>query len=60
MPLHEERQKGLIYVVLYVDENLLVGTDKAMNDTICHLQECGIILKVYDDQDDYLSCEIIF
>ena len=51
-------EKGLIYVALYVDANFFVETDKAIKDTIAHLHAKDLVLKVYDNLDDYLFCEI--
>ncbi len=51
---------GLIYVALYVDDNLLIGDEKAIDHTIKALKKAGLVLKVYDSLEDYLSCEIKF
>ena len=45
---------------MYVDDNFFVGTDEAIKDTIEKLRSKGLILKVYDNLDDYLLCEIRF
>ena len=51
---------GIVYVALYVDDNLLIGTPAAIEDTIKRLREEGLVLKVEDDLHDYLLCEIVF
>ena len=53
--------KGLVFVGLYVDDNLIIGHKAAVEDTICQLREKGgLVLKIEDDLHDYLSCEINF
>ena len=49
--------KGLIYTALYADDNLLVSTQEAIDDTIEQLQAQGLVLKIKDELDDYLSCD---
>ena len=59
--LYMKRDKnGLIYVDLYVDDNLLIGDEKAIKETIKALKKASLVLKVYDSLEDYLSCEIKF
>jgi len=53
-------EKGLVYIALYVDDNLMVGHPEAIDDTIALLRAEGLNLKVEDDLHDYLSCEIKF
>ncbi len=51
---------GLVFIALYVDNNLMVGHPKAIDDAIEGVKENGLILKVKDELNDYLSCEIKF
>ena len=60
MSLHDKRQNGLVYVTLYVDDNLYIGNDKAIDKTIKALRKAGLVLKVYDLLEHYLLCEIKF
>ena len=53
-------EKGLVYIALYVDENLVVGHPEAIKQVIQDLRENGLILKIDNDLTDYLSCEIKF
>ncbi len=57
--LYMKRDKnGLIYVALCVGDNLLIGNEKAINETIKALKKAGFVLKLYDSLKNYLSCEI--
>jgi histone deacetylase 1/2 len=49
---------GIVFIALYVDDNLLVGHPKAIEDAIQQMKKHGLILKIEDDLKDYLSCEI--
>jgi hypothetical protein len=51
---------GIVFIALYLDDNLLVGHPKAINDAIQQVKKHGLILKIEDDLKDYLSCEIHF
>jgi len=53
-------ENGLIYVAVYVDDNILIGTDRAIEDTVKRLKAKGLVLKETDNLDDYLSCQIMF
>jgi histone deacetylase 1/2 len=50
---------GTCYVVLYVDDNLIIGDEKAVQETITQLQKHGLIPKIEDNLNNYLSCEIV-
>ena len=50
--------KGVVYVALYVDNNLIVGDIAAIDDTIEALKKKGLVLKIMEGLQDYLSCEI--
>ena len=49
-----------VYIALYVDDNLKVGNEEAINEVIQELCDERFTLKVKDDLKDYLSCEIEF
>ena len=52
--------KGICFIALYVDDNLLVGHPPAIDDAIRQMREHDLILKIEDTLHDYLSCEIKF
>ncbi len=59
--IYMKRDKnGVIYVALYLYDNLLIRDEKAIKETMKALKKAGLLLKVYDSLDDYLSCEIKF
>ena len=43
---------------MYVDDNLIVGKEEAINKVIQELRDKGFALKVKDDLKDYILCEI--
>ena len=49
---------GVCFAAIWVDDTLLVGDKKAIESTIEDLKKKGFTLKVENDLDDYLSCEI--
>ena len=53
-------KKGTVFLCLYVDDNLLIGDQAAIDDAIKQMKQKGLILKVKDSLKDYLSCEINF
>ena len=52
--------KGLVYVALYIDDNLMVGDIVAIDDAIEVLKNKGLVLKIVEGLKEYLSCEIKF
>ena len=50
--------KGIVYIALYVDDNLMVANKAAMDDAILALKNKGLVLKVVEGLQDYLSFEI--
>ena len=58
--MRESTKFGRVYIALYVDDNLIVGKEEAINEVIQELRDKGFTLKVEDDLKDYLSCEIEF
>jgi len=51
-------EDGVCFAAIWVDDTLLVGDMKAIKKTITDLKVKGFTLKVENDLDDYLSCEI--
>ena len=52
--------KGIYFVGIYVNDNILIGHPAAIDKTISELQIKGLVLKIENQFNDYLSCEIIF
>ena len=52
--------KGIVYIALYIDDNLLVVDIKAIDDAIIAFKNNGLVLKVVERLQDYLPCEIQF
>jgi hypothetical protein len=49
---------GVCFAAIWVDDTLLVGDTRAIKKTIADLKGKGFTLKIENDLDDYLSCEI--
>ncbi len=45
-------EKGFVFVAIYVDDNLIVGNHKVIEDTIEQLKKNGFVVKVEDDLRD--------
>ena len=52
--------KGIVYIALYVDDNLMVGDIKAIDDAIAALKNNGLVLKIVEELQDYLSYKVKF
>ena len=52
--------KGVVYIALYVNNNLMIGDMAAIDDAISALKNIRIVLKVMEGWQHYLSCEIKF
>ena len=52
--VRESTEFGRIYIALYVDDNLIVGKEEAINEVIQELRDKDFTLKVDDDLKDYL------
>ena len=50
--------KGVVYIVLYIDDSLMIGDMAAIYDTITVLKSNRLVLKVMEGLQSYLSCEI--
>ena len=61
MPLCQKEGKGyIVHVALYIDDNLMVGNIATINDAIEALKSKGLLLKIMEGLQDYLSCKIKF
>ena len=47
MPLHEKSAKGIVYIALYVDDNLMVRNVGAIDDVISALKTMGWYLRLW-------------
>ena len=56
----KKSMKGIVYVAIYVDDNLMKGDKAAIDDAIMTLKNKGLVLKVMEGLQDYLSCKIKF
>ena len=52
--------KGIAYVALHIDDNLMIGNMAAIDSTIEALKSKGLVLKNVEGLQDYLSCKITF
>jgi hypothetical protein len=50
---------GIVIIVIYVDDCLIIGDDLNINEVIEELKGYNFALKVEDHLTDYLSCQII-
>ena len=50
--------KGVVYIMLYVDDNLMIVDMVAIDDAIIALKSNRLVLKVMEGLQVYLSCEI--
>ena len=57
--LYKKTDKGIVLIGLYVDDLLIIGDEDDINETIAGLKK-HFSVKVEDDINDYLSCEIHF
>ena len=56
----KKSEKGIVYVALYVDDNLMIGNVEAINNSIAALKKNGLVLKIVEGLQEYLSCEVKF
>ena len=57
---HRVADKIRVYFGLYVDDNLLIRDPPAIKEPIHDLKENGSVLKIDDNLNNYLSCDIRF
>ena len=60
MPLHQKSAKAIVYIALYIDDNLMAGNTEAIDDAITVLKKKGLVLKAVEVLQHYLSCKIKF
>ena len=56
----KKSMKDIVYIALYVDNNLMVGNIATIDDAIKALKSKGLVLKIIEGLQDYLSCKIKF
>ena len=52
--------KGVLYAALYVDNNLMIQDIAIIDGAIKALKSKGLVLKIMEGLQDYLSCKIKF
>jgi hypothetical protein len=57
---YRKNKLSTVVIAIYVDDNLIIGDEKAVNDVISQMKAFGFTMKVTDNMWDYLSCQIIF
>ena len=55
--MYKNDENGICIVLIYVDDDLVVGTKKSIHDMYMKLQK-WFKLKLEENTRDYLSCEI--
>ena len=50
--------KVMIYIALYVNDDLMRGNFEAIDETVEQLKKSWLVLQVSESLQDYLSCEI--
>ena len=50
--------KPILYVALYIDDNLMIGNSATIDDAILALKNKGLVLKIMEGLQDYLSYKI--
>ena len=50
--------KGIVFVALYVDDNLMIDDKATIDDAILPFKNKGLVLKIMEGLQDYLSCKI--
>ena len=53
--MKKDGSKGIMYIALYINDNLMVVNPEAIDDAIKHLGKEGLIVKVINGLQDYLS-----
>ena len=51
-------KSGIVYIAIYVDDCLLIGDKKAIEQAITDIKATGFKLKEDGSLEDYLSCEV--
>ena len=50
--------KGIVYIALYVDDNLMIDISAAIDDAILAVKNKGLVLKIVEGLQDYFSCKM--
>ena len=56
----KKKSKRIVYIALFIDDNLMICIMEFIDNTIMALKENGLVLKIMERLQDYLSCEIKF
>ena len=56
----KKSEKGIVYVILYVDDNLMITGEKAIGDGITALNKNVLVLKIEEGLQDYFSFGVKF
>ena len=56
----KQSTKGIIYIALHIDDNLMVWSHEANDEAVRLLQEYVLLLKVDDVLQDYLFSKVRF
>ena len=51
---------GIVYLALYIEDNLMIGNIAAIDDAIEVLKSKGLVLRIMEGLQDYSSCKINF
>ena len=51
---------GVVYLALYLDDNLMLGNTKAMNKAVKQLKRNWLVVTVMESLWDHLLCKIQF
>ena len=56
----EKNEKGVVYIALYIDDDLRISNLEITEDTVGLHQRNGLLSKVGNDLHDYLSFDVKF
>ena len=56
----KKNANGIVYIALYVDDNLMIGDMATIDDAIEALKSKGLVLKIVEGLQEYLSCKVKF
>ena len=56
----KKTEKGIEYIAFYMDDNLMVGNIEAIDEVTVAPTLKGLILKIVEGLQDYLSCKVRF
>ena len=56
----KRREKGVVYIALYADDNIIIGNITTIDNAIEALKNKGLVLKIAEGLQDYFSCKIQF